>query len=211
MLEFRLASFGAVPFSHGALLPLLSDYASPNDKISEWLASGTLIALKRGLYVLGSPWRQEALCLPLIANRLYGPSCVSLDYALAWHGLIPERVVEVTSVCTGRGRVLENSLGRFSYLTVPEALFSQGLTIETEGKQHFWLANPTKAVCDKLLLTRHLKAIGKASMRAFLFEDLRLDEEGFRGFDEVVLEAYVSSGYKHRQFKALRQVLEELV
>jgi hypothetical protein len=53
MLELRLSSFGAVPFSHGALLPLLSDYASPNDKISEWLASGVLISLKRGLYVVG--------------------------------------------------------------------------------------------------------------------------------------------------------------
>lgn len=211
MLEFRLASFGAVPFSHGALLPLLSDYASPNDKISEWLASGTLIALKRGLYVVGSHWRLEALCLPLIANRLYGPSYVSLEYALAWHGLIPERVVEVTSVCTGRGRELENTLGRFSFFTIPEKLFAVGLTIEAEGNQHFWLANPTKAVCDKVLLTRHLKAVGRASMRSFLFEDLRLDEQGLRDFDASVLEAYVASGYKPRQFKALRQVLEALV
>lgn len=210
MLEFRLASFGSVPFSHGALLSLLSDYARPNDKISQWLASGVLISLKRGLYVVGSPWRQETLCLPLIANRLYGPSCVSLEYALAWHGLIPERVVEVTSVCTGRGRDLENSLGRFSYFTVPESLFPVGLTIEVEGAQHFWVASPTKAVCDKVLLARNLKAVGKASMRAFLFEDLRLDEDGLREFDASVLNAYVSSGYKPRQFKALCQVLEAL-
>jgi len=210
MLEFRLTAFGAVPFSHGALLPLLSDYASPNDKISEWLASGTLISLKRGLYVVGSPWRQEALCLPLIANRLYGPSCVSLDYALAWHGLIPERVVEGTSVCTGRGREFENKLGRFSYLSVPERLFSVGLKIAVVGNQHFWMASPTKALCDKVLLTRHLKTLGKASMQAFLFEDLRLDEEGLRDFDPSVLDAYVASGYKPRQFKALRQVLEGL-
>jgi predicted transcriptional regulator of viral defense system len=210
MLEFRLASFGAVPFSHGALLPLLSDYASPNDKISEWLASGVLIPLKRGLYVVGSSWRQEALCLPLIANRLHGPSCVSLEYALSWHGLIPERVVEVTSVCTGRGREAENSLGRFSYATIPEKLFAVGLTIEAVGNQHFWLANPTKAVCDKVLLTRHLKAVGKVSMRAFLFEDLRMDEALLQGFDASVIEAYVSSGYKQRQFKALHQVLEEI-
>ncbi|MGC9387101.1 MAG: type IV toxin-antitoxin system AbiEi family antitoxin domain-containing protein [Hydrogenovibrio sp.] len=191
-------------------MSLLSDYARPNDKISQWLASGVLISLKRGLYVVGSPWRQGALCLPLMANRLYGPSCVSLEYALAWHGLIPERVVEVTSVCTGRGRALENSLGRFSYVTVPESLFPVGLTIEAEGEQHFWMASPTKAVCDKVLLTRHLKAVGKASMRAFLFEDLRLDEEGLRDFDASVLNAYVSSGHKPRQFKALRQVLEAL-
>jgi hypothetical protein len=189
---------------------LLSDYASPNDKISEWLASGVLIPLKRGLYVVGSPWRQASLCLPLIANRMYGPSCVSLEYALAWQGLIPERVVEVTSVCTGRAREIENSLGRFSYASIPEKLFAVGLTIEAVDNQHFWLASPTKAVCDKVLLTRHLKAMGRASMRAFLFEDLRLDEDALRDFDVSVLEAYASSGYKPRQFKALREVLEAL-
>ncbi|GLR64361.1 type IV toxin-antitoxin system AbiEi family antitoxin domain-containing protein [Marinospirillum insulare] len=211
MLELRLSSFGGVPFSRGALLPLLSDYERPNDKISEWLAAGTLISLKRGLYVVGSPWRQEALCLPLIANRLYGPSCVSLEYALAWHGLIPERVVEVTSVCTGRGREVENALGRFSYSKIPQALFPLGLTIEAVGNQHFWLASPTKAVCDTVLLTRHLKALGKASMEAFLFEDLRIDEELLVDFDAAVLEGYASSGYKPRQFNALRQVLEGLL
>lgn len=211
MLELRLSSFGGVPFSHGALLPLLSDYARPNDKISEWLTSGTLISLKRGLYVVGAPWRQEALCMPLLANRLYGPSCVSLEYALAWHGLIPERVVEVTSVCTGRGREFENALGRFSYTKIPQQLFPLGITIEAVGNQHFWLANPTKAVCDTVLLTRHLRAFGKASMQDFLLEDLRMDEEILRDFDESVLEGYASSGYKPRQFKALRQVLEGLL
>jgi hypothetical protein len=37
-----------------------------------------------------------------------------------------------------------------------------------------------------------------------------LDEEGLRDFDASVLNAYVSSGYKPRQFRALRQVLEAL-
>ena len=95
----QLDSFGAVPFSHGALLPSSKDYRRPNDKIAEWLRQGVLVAIKRGLYVRGEPSR--APCLPLVANRLYGPSCVSLDYALAWHGLIPERLHEITSVCTG--------------------------------------------------------------------------------------------------------------
>lgn len=47
-------------------------------------------------------------------------------------------------------------------------------------------------------------------MRAFLFEDLRLDGDDLRDFDASVLNAYVASGYKQRQFKALRQVLEAL-
>jgi hypothetical protein len=105
---------------------------------------------------------------------------------------------------------MQNAVGRFSYSTIPEQLFAVGLTIEAVGHHHFWLASPTKALCDKVLLTRHLKALGKSSMRAFLLEDLRLDEEALHGFDASVLAAYVSSGYKPRQFKALQAVLEAL-
>ncbi len=210
MLEARLAAFGAVPFSHGALLSLLTDYRRPNDKISEWLSSGVLIQLKRGLYLVGNDWRQELISLPLVANHLYGPSCVSLEFALSWHGLIPERVQEITSVCTNRGRLFQNSLGRFSYTTIPLSLFSVGLTIEVKGNHHFWLASLEKSVCDKVLLTRHLKAIGRTSMQAFLFENLRIDADLLKDFDFEVLNSYVNSGYKPRQFRALRNVLEAL-
>ena len=91
------------------MLPVLKDYRRPNDKIAEWLRQGVLVPIKRGLYIRSEAGRVP--CLPLVANHLYGPTCVSLDYALAWHGLIAERVHEVTSVCTGRGRNIDNALG----------------------------------------------------------------------------------------------------
>ncbi len=48
-----LQKLGGVYFGHGALLYLLEDYKHPNDKIATWLASGELVALRKGLYVLG--------------------------------------------------------------------------------------------------------------------------------------------------------------
>ena len=211
MLERRLADFGAVPFDHGALLPLLADYQRPNDKIAEWLKQGVLVPLKRGVYVVGPMWRQEPLSLPLVANRLYGPSCVSLDYALSWHGLIPERVYELTSVCLGRGRVLDNALGRFSYRTVPGKLFPVGMRREVvSGKVAFLMAGPEKALCDRVLLTRHLQAISRPSMRDFLFQDMRLDEEMLAQFDLSIVQRYAESGHKQRQMQALFKVLEAL-
>ena len=211
MLESRLSDFGAVPFSHGALLPLLADYQRPNDKIAEWLKQGILVALKRGLYVVGPSWRREPLSLPLLANRLYGPSCVSLDYALSWHGLIPERVYELTSVCLGRGRVLENVLGRFSYATVPGKLFPLGVRREeVSGSVAFLMAGPEKALCDKVLLTRHLQAVSWTAMHDFLFADLRLDEDALALFELAVVRKYAESGHKQRQMRTLLQVLETL-
>lgn len=208
--EPRLESFGAVPFRHGALKPLLADYRRPNDKIAEWLRSGDLLALKRGLYVLGPQRRQEPVSLPLVANLLYGPSCVSLDYALYWHGLIPERVYEVTSVCLRRSRVFDNELGRFSYTTVPQSLFAVGVQRESVGEQvSFLMASPEKALCDKLLLTRHFRIQGASAMRDFLLQDLRVDEEALGKMDLSVVRAYADSGHKTRQMAALRAVLEE--
>lgn len=206
-----LERYGAVPFSHGALLPLLAGYQRPNDKISEWLRAGVLVSLKRGLYVVGPSWRKDALSLPLVANRLYGPSCVSQDYALAWHGLIPERVHEVTSVCMRRGRVIENSLGRFSYAKLPERVFSAGIEQAMISEQvTFLVATPAKALCDKILLSRQLSAQSRKAMAQFLFEDLRLDEKDLAELDLSVVQHYAEAGYKTCQMQALLQVLKAI-
>ena len=159
MREAMLEQFGAVPFSHGTLMLLLKQYQRPNDKIAEWMRRGDLVPLKRGLYVAGPTWRKGDVSLPLVANRLYGPSCVSLEYALFWHGLIPERVYEVTSVCMRRSRVFANALGRFSYVTVPPGLFPVGVRQEQASEREpFLLAGPEKALCDTVLLTRNLRS-----------------------------------------------------
>ena len=46
-MDATLARFGTVPFSHGALLPLLKDYRRPNDKIAEWLRQGVALAARQ--------------------------------------------------------------------------------------------------------------------------------------------------------------------
>jgi hypothetical protein len=207
--ESTLEQFGAVPFSHGTLMLLLKEYQRPNDKIAEWIRRGDLVPLKRGLYVAGPAWRKGELSLPLVANRLYGPSCVSLDYALFRHGLIPERVYEVTSVCMRRSRGFANALGRFSYVTVPPSLFPVGMRQEQASEREtFLIAGPEKALCDKVLLTRNLQARSRGAMQAFLFEDLRVDEEALAGLDLSVVAHYAESGRKARQMQALIQVLE---
>src|SRR3989338_11587014 len=54
------------------------------------------VKLRNGLYALRSDTPHELE----IANRLYGPSYVSLEYALGFYRLIPETVYTVTSITT---------------------------------------------------------------------------------------------------------------
>ena len=204
-----LQQFGTIPFSHGALLPVLKDYRRPNDKIAEWLRQGTLVPLKRGQYVRGESGQSP--CLPLVANHLHGPSCVSLDYALAWHGLIPERVHEVTSVCTGRGRIIDNPLGHFSYVRLPMTVFPCGISQASASAQEtFLIASPAKALCDKVMLTPRLRATSRLAMQRFLLDDLRVDAEALRGLDLAVLRAYATCGAKTAQLQALLHCVERM-
>ena len=207
MIDSPLDHFGTIPFSHGALLPVLKDYRRPNDKIAEWLRQGVLLSVKRGLYVRGQTGR--APCLPLVANHLYGPSCVSLDYALAWHGLIPERTHELTSVCIGRGRSVHTALGRFSYARLPAQVYPCGIVqASVSAQETFLIASPAKALCDKVMLTPRLRATSRAAMQRFLLDDLRLDADALRDLDLDVVRAYAACGVKSAQLRALLHCLE---
>jgi hypothetical protein len=90
-LSHPLRRFGAVLLGREALDEVLRPYRRPNDKVSEWLREGALQSLRRGLYLSGPPLRSTPACLPLVGNHLYGPSCVSLDNALAPSGSLQRR------------------------------------------------------------------------------------------------------------------------
>ena len=80
-------AFGSVPFSHGALLPLLAEYRRPNDKIAALLARGDLVQLRRGLYLLGSELRTVPLSKAIMCACLMKPfarSVVFVPSAAPW-------------------------------------------------------------------------------------------------------------------------------
>ncbi len=200
--------YSAVPFNHGTLLSVLKEYKRPNDKISRMLSENQLVKIKRGLYVLGENFRSEQISPPLVANLIYGPSYVSLDYALAYYGLIPETVFEVSSVTTGRARFYDSALGRFSYLHSYQKLYSIGIQLETNPDgSSFMIASPTKALCDKIIFTKKLNATSVQSMNDFLFEDLRLELTALTEFEIPIIEKCIVAGYKVKQLKALRKLI----
>ena len=210
-LVHPLRRFGAVPLARETLDEVLRPYRRPNDKVSEWLREGALQPLRRGLYVTGSPLRTTPICLPLVANHLYGPSYVSLDYALALHGMIPEGVAEVTSVTARPSRSFANCLGRFSYTHLPLRFYAIGQQLgEGPAGERFLLASPTKALCDRLVLSKQLTPLSRQAMGDWLLDDLRLDPDSLAALSLEELGHCLSTGYKQRQLSTLLHVIERL-
>ena len=73
--------------------------------------------------------------------------CISLDFALGWHALIPEDVVEITSVTTRRTCQYDTTIGRFSYTHLSADWYGIGVRMlqNPEGLS-FLIASPEKAL-----------------------------------------------------------------
>ena len=112
---------------------------------------GLIIALRRGLYVLNKNDRKVDVDRNYMANVLYGPSYVSLEYALNFYDLIPEKVMDITSVTTRKTAHFNNEFGDFIYQHIKAEAF-RGFKRTGEGRDLFFMAEPEKAVVDFLYL-----------------------------------------------------------
>src|SRR5689334_21193947 len=84
-------------FDYQILMDVLRAYDRPRDKIRAFLKKKSIVRIKKGLYIFGETLARNPPSREILANLIYGPSYISLDYALHYHGLIPERVESVTS------------------------------------------------------------------------------------------------------------------
>ena len=122
-------------------------------QLGRWSKAGKVLRLTRGVYCLAKPYRKCKAEPFAIANSLRKPSYVSLQSALAWHGLIPELVPETTSVTTGRPGVFETPLGRFSYRHVAPARYWGYETTDSADGLPLIVAGAEKALLDLVYLT----------------------------------------------------------
>jgi len=135
-------------FETGFLLAGEVDPADVRRQLSRWVKGGRLLQLRRGLYALAPPYRKVTPHPFLVANRLVRGSYVSLQSALAHHGLIPEHVPVTTSMTTGRPQRRESPLGSFEYHHVRKDLLT-GYRLESLGDgQEALVATPAKALAD---------------------------------------------------------------
>lgn len=193
--------------NHATLASILDNYKRPNDKISELIAKHKLISLKRGLYLIADSQQSS---LELIANHLYGPSYVSRHWALSFYGLLSEQVTVITSMCIGRSRQIETTLGVFDYQTIPANYYSVGIESIQQDNIAFMIAAPEKALADLLVSTRKLRIQSVGAMISYLEDDLRLERDDLADLNVSRFYDYAKQGYKSNLLENLGKAIEDL-
>jgi len=135
-----------------------------------------IIRIKKGLYILGKPYSIKHFYRETLSNQIYGPSYISLEYALSFYGMIPEKTETVTAVTSKRNKIFNTPVGRFTYRYIKPDLYSYGVTLISLDENHnILIAAREKALADILYFADRLK--NTAELRSFLFESLRIDSE----------------------------------
>ena len=145
-------------------------------QLTRWTRAGKLVQLRRGVYALAAPYRKKEPHPFAIANSLRRGGYVSLQSALAYHGMIPESVPVVTSVTTGRSEQLGSSMGRFLFRHVKASCFFGYELVELRSRQSAFVATPEKALLDLVYLTPGAgERLYLQELRLQSFEALRLE------------------------------------
>lgn len=176
-------------FNHFPLIPVTEVEAAFPDfdrnALTRWQQAGYLVKIRNGFYRLADARTLSETNLFFIANRIYMPSYVSLQSALAWYGFIPEGVFTVTSVSTLKTKDIQTPLGFFAYKSVKPDLFF-GYRLETFGDFRFKIADPAKTLLDLIYLNPVLTDASQ-------FYELRLNFDEIREkFSPADFEKYVA-------------------
>ncbi len=180
-LEFRNKMFDLGCFSINQVYAWQPNFDRNN--FLHWIRRGLLIRLRQGYYTFPEYLNKPDFSL-YFANRIYKPSYVSLHTALAFYGMIPEAVVQITSVTSLKTANFKNPFGEFSYKSV-RADFMYGYNIRpiADGRT-LQLAKPEKALLDLLYLYPFYNTSNE-------LEGLRLDEDFMQDeFDWELMQTY---------------------
>lgn len=199
------------PISTQVLLGLLKGYSRPYDKILEMVQKGYLLQLRKGLYMtslLVSSRMPEPF---LIANHLYGPSYVSLDSAISYWGLIPERVYEITSVTTKQSKRFFTQNISFSFTHLPKAYYAIGIqSLPLTETQTVLIASAEKCLCDQIVTTSGVNLRSKKQAMTYLVEELRIEKDRLRDLNLKEMVKWLPVCPKRNSIKVLIEAIAEL-
>lgn len=198
------------PVSGQNLINLIGNFADKAKRLASMERSGEIIRLKRGLYVVNGSDFGFPPSMPICSNHIYGPSYVSLQWALSFYGLIPERVYSMTAVTVKRSRDFSNKLGRFTYMQVPEQYFHIGISMATNDGANFLIATREKALCDMILADPYVPNLSIVALKRYLVEDLRLDTDELEHFDTKIIRQCAECGRKKSTLTNLIKIIEQL-
>ena len=206
-----IQNFEEEPIPQQLLLPYLKNYKRPHDKIHELVKKGELTAIKNGLFVPGPKLKMIQPAAMLLANHILGPSYVSLETALSYWGLIPERVYETSSATIKRSRRYKTPAGRFTYHHLPLPYYAFDIqSVQLTPRQTVLIASREKAVCDKIILTSGLRFRSTRQALDFLIEDMRMDEEALKQLSTSKIKTWITDSPKAASIQQLIKAIHSL-
>ena len=195
----------AEEFDYAMLMSCLGEYQNPRDKITRLLRSGSIVRVKKGLYVFGPEYRRGPICKENLANLIYGPSYISLEYALSYYALIPERVEWVTSITSLRNKIFETPLGIFSYKHIHPKKYDAGLKLLQVDKHHsVFFASKEKALADMVASASGI--MNREQMHMYLTENLRIEKDDLLALDFTSMSA-IATSYRNKRVAMLCEVI----
>lgn len=148
---------------------IMAQYPEFNaNNLTRWVKQGLLVKLRQGFYAFPEMKGQSDFAL-YVSNRIYKPSYISLHTALAFYGIIPEAITQITGVSSLKTAEFQNDFGAYTYKTIkPELMF--GYELKPFGNRTIQFAHPEKALLDLLYLYPFYNTEEE-------MEELRLDED----------------------------------
>ena len=184
------------------LLEELSSYANPKAKLSRMVDAGDCVRISKGLYET-----DKKVSAYLLAGSIYGPSYISFEYALSYYGLIPEAVYTVTNATFDKKKIYETEFGTFTYCDIPSAAFPFGIHMIKEGDYFYRIAEPEKALCDKLYSMHPVPNIRE--LEILLTDDLRIDKNELIKLNIEKVE-FLTEKYKAGNVRKLGKLIRSL-
>ena len=182
---------------------LSEKYANPKCKISRLVEEGVYHPIIRGLYETDPDTDGR-----LLASEIYGPSYLSFEYALGFHGLISPKDDTITSATCGKHRTksYETQFGRFTYRDVPASVFGLEVEVFEENGYEYSLASPEKALCDELYSLPPVR--NREEMEDLLLNRLSVDKYRLEDMDIGTI-SYLSGLYRCSNVRLLYSYLNK--
>ena len=197
-IEFKEKMFDLACFSNDQVYSWRPDFDRNN--LSRWIKKGLLIRLRQGYFTFPE-YKGKPDYAWYFANRMYRPSYISLHTALSFHGIIPESVIQITSVTSLKTAYFVNPFGEYSYKTIKKEMMSGYVLKTLSDGRTLQIADPEKALSDLLYLYPEY-----STTQDML--DLRLDEEYLQNDLKMdLLHEYISE-FKS---KALEKRVNQLI
>jgi len=171
--------------------------------------SGVLKRVTKGLYIAGPALQAERPDPFLLANQILGPSYVSVESALSYYGLIPERVYTITSMTTKAARQYTTGVGDFTYTRLSLPYYSFGIrSVRLTKQQTVMMASPEKALLDKIITTAGVEFRSRTAVLSYLESDLRIDIDNLKQFDRGAMQNWLPHAPKKRTLMILIETIQ---